>query len=413
MNKRAWLICIAVALALLAGVVGCILQQDQPAPQIPVAAATITDAWIQSAVSATANGDSIDVMGAGAVALQVSGTYTTATTSFEGTANGTNWVSIQCVDTADGSLDTSTTANGIWTCNAAGLTAVRAPVTWTSGTSVSVYAFSVESGTVNTADVDLANTETVAVSGALTVNDPISVTVGGQAVQLDDTDKMAVSLYGKDAAAGDIAVNASATGNWETDIHVAGQALQMDDTDKVAVSLYGSGSGAGDTAVNTDASGNVHILPFQAVTEIAVVELVGADEEVNTSDYGGSVALALGGSYSGYIDGVCIFATEDGTGAVQDSAGVLLFLDADPATTAGDTAITNAERLTVLGQVTFYASDWQTDATGGSACKEPGIPFHALSNIYALWFHTDATDLNDAAGDDESAELEVRYQRHS
>jgi hypothetical protein len=63
--------------------------------------------------------------------------------------------------------------------------------------------------------------------------------IGGQAPQLDDTDKLGVSLYGKDAAAGDKALNASAAGNLEVDlVGVNGQALQLDDTDKLTVVPY-------------------------------------------------------------------------------------------------------------------------------------------------------------------------------
>lgn len=53
----------------------------------------------------------------------------------------------------------------------------------------------------------------------------VDVEVGGVAPQLDDTDKIAVSLYGKDSAAGDIALNASASGNLEVDIHGSGSAI--------------------------------------------------------------------------------------------------------------------------------------------------------------------------------------------
>lgn len=40
-------------------------------------------------------------------------------------------------------------------------------------------------------------------------------------------------------------------------LDIAGTAPQLDDTDKLAVSLYGSGSAAGDTAVDVDSNGNI------------------------------------------------------------------------------------------------------------------------------------------------------------
>ena len=67
-----------------------------------------------------------------------------------------------------------------------------------------------------------------------------AMTIGGVAPQLDDTDKIAVSNYGKNAAAGDIALNANSSGDQEIDlVKIKGvSAPQLDDTDKIAVSLH-------------------------------------------------------------------------------------------------------------------------------------------------------------------------------
>ena len=148
--------------------------------------------------------------------------------------------------------------------------------------------------------------------------------------------------------------------------------------------------------------------------ESGVLELVGKDEEVNTNDYGGSVALTIGtDAYSGEIYEFVFIATEEGTGDVQDSAGWLLIFDADPATTAGDTSITAAERKTLVGQVEVAATDWITDANGGSAyIHSQPVSFHAVTSLYLVWFHTDATDLNDGAGDDEVLSVNCRYRRY-
>lgn len=43
-------------------------------------------------------------------------------------------------------------------------------------------------------------------------------------------------------------------------IDIGGQAPQLDDTDKIAVSLYGKGTSAGDDAVETDGSGNLQVV---------------------------------------------------------------------------------------------------------------------------------------------------------
>ena len=158
--------------------------------------------------------------------------------------------------------------------------------------------------------------------------------------------------------------------------------------------------------------------PFSAILEAGLTELVGINEQVDQNDYGGSVGISLAapGSQpvSGEILSFAFYATEDGSGAVQDSAGYLILMDANPAVTAGDTALAAAEFVTILGVVTVEATDWHTDANGGVAyIHDTPVPFHDLNTIYAVWFHSDATGLNDAAGDDEQLEFNFWYRRDS
>jgi hypothetical protein len=154
--------------------------------------------------------------------------------------------------------------------------------------------------------------------------------------------------------------------------------------------------------------------PFAAMLEGGLTELVGINEQVDQNDYSGSIGVALGGTYSGEILSIALYATEDGTGAVQDSAGILYIFDADPSIASGDTAMTAAERVTIIGKIGIGAADWDVDANGGLAyiCNQP-IPFHAVSNLYFVWKHLDATGLNDAAGDDEQLEFNFWYRRES
>lgn len=153
--------------------------------------------------------------------------------------------------------------------------------------------------------------------------------------------------------------------------------------------------------------------PFAPIRETGVLELVGADEEVNTDDYGGSVSADVStGSQpsSGLIIAAMFVATEEGTGDVQDSAGRLLIFDADPNPTVGDTALVAAEHKTKIGEIEVAAADWQTDTGGGHVYyADLQIPYHAVSTLYFVWFHEDATDLNDAAGDDEVLEVNLWY----
>jgi hypothetical protein len=150
------------------------------------------------------------------------------------------------------------------------------------------------------------------------------------------------------------------------------------------------------------------------ICELGVVELVGVDEQVDNGELSKSVSVPLGGTYSGELLNFAFYAAEDGTGAVQDSGGYLLILDADPAVAAGDTDLAAAEWPTVLGIVKVEASDWIVDANGGMAyITDTPVPFHALSTLYFVWLHNDATSLNDAAGDEERLAFNAWYRRDS
>jgi hypothetical protein len=154
--------------------------------------------------------------------------------------------------------------------------------------------------------------------------------------------------------------------------------------------------------------------PFAVMTEGGLTELVGINEQVDQNDYSGSIGVSLGATMSGEILAVAFYATEDGTGAVQDSAGILYVLDADPSIASGDTAMSAAARVTVIGKLAIGAADWDTDINGGLAyVSNAPIPFHALSTLYFVWKHLDATALNDAAGDDEQLEFNFWFKRES
>ena len=169
-----------------------------------------------------------------------------------------------------------------------------------------------------------------------------------------------------------------------------------------------------DNSGSLTVDGTVTAQPLSAILEGGLTELVGINEQVDQNEYSASVGVALGGTYSGEILSFALYATEDGTGAVQDSDGWLLVLDADPATTAGDTALTAAEWVTVLGRARVTPADWITDANGGVAyIYDTPIPFHALATLYFVWLHKDATSLNDGAGDDEQLEFNFWYRRES
>ena len=144
------------------------------------------------------------------------------------------------------------------------------------------------------------------------------------------------------------------------------------------------GTGAAASFKTTDTGALVHqpwhfTQPFAALIEGGLTELVGINEQVDQNDYSGSVGVALGGTYSGEILSWCFYATEDGTGYVDVDAG-----------------------------------DWVTDVNGGAAyIADQPLAFHALATLYFVWFHEDATSLNDGAGDDEQLQFNFWYRRDS
>jgi hypothetical protein len=160
--------------------------------------------------------------------------------------------------------------------------------------------------------------------------------------------------------------------------------------------------------------GTVTAQPIGALLEGGLTELIGINEQVDQNDYCGSVGVTLAGTYSGEILSIMLYSTEDGSGAVQTPEGYLYVFDADPSISSGDTSMTAAERVTVLGRAKVEATDWDTDANGGTAyVYDTPIPFHALATLYFVFKLTSATSLNDGAGDDEQLEFNFWYRRDS
>lgn len=106
---------------------------------------TRQDAWripaettMQNAASSTGNGTSMTVTGYGMAMLQVTGTFT-ATITVEGTRDsGTTWIQCSVSQVGGTELYDTITAPGVYRALIAGFDSVRARVTWTSGTSVTV-----------------------------------------------------------------------------------------------------------------------------------------------------------------------------------------------------------------------------------------------------------------------------------
>jgi len=92
---------------------------------------------LQNAVSATGNGVDFSVVGFGSATLQITGIFV-ATVVFYGSVDGINFVNIP---TKNRNLKTwvfSTTTTGLYDIDCSGLAKIRAVVTWTSGTSITI-----------------------------------------------------------------------------------------------------------------------------------------------------------------------------------------------------------------------------------------------------------------------------------
>ncbi len=98
---------------------------------------------MQAAAVATGDGTAVATVNAddGAhttLTMQIVG-ITTATITFEGTIDGTNWVSVPATNITSGASAATATANGVYRLTCTGLMQVRARVSaWTSGT-ITVY----------------------------------------------------------------------------------------------------------------------------------------------------------------------------------------------------------------------------------------------------------------------------------
>ena len=154
---------------------------------VPVSqkAATSTSATLQAAAVVTGNGSVISTDGMSAATFTVSGTYV-GTINFEGTEDGTTYTAISTTQLGTTIISTTTTTVGVFEASVAGLLNVRARLTWTSGTSVTVTAHAVP---VNFATRNV-NANIVS-SVALTVASHAVTNVGTFAVQAASKDTFA------------------------------------------------------------------------------------------------------------------------------------------------------------------------------------------------------------------------------
>ena len=110
---------------------------------------------MHSAASATANGSALDCEDYSVAAFQLTGTFT-ATITFEGTVDNTNWVAIEAINIASGAKATTAAAAGIYRMGIGSLLKVRSRLTWSSGTSITVTGILTNAADAIIQDVALA-----------------------------------------------------------------------------------------------------------------------------------------------------------------------------------------------------------------------------------------------------------------
>ncbi len=162
------------------------------------------------------------------------------------------------------------------------------------------------------------------------------------------------------------------------------------------------------------------VTPFAAILEIGSIEIIDEDDaEVEfLGEYSATADLSLSGTKSGEILSFMLTSSvvSGGSGEVQTGKGVVMFFDADPNTTSGDTALAanGAEHKTIIGQVQIEADEWDEDASGATLFKQVAIPFHALGTIFCVYRNTDTTAVwNSAGADNEELHINVWFRRDS
>jgi hypothetical protein len=121
-----------------------------------------------------------------------------------------------------------------------------------------------------------------------------------------------------------------------------------------------------------------------------LLELVGKNEQVDQNELGAAVSATFAASVE--LTRFTFYATEEGTGAIQDSAGDLLIFTADPGHSVGDngSGVSAAEGQTCVGVVTVTASDWVVlDNIGIADIKDQLIQLEGAGDLYFVWSHTD------------------------
>lgn len=113
---------------LIGGLLWCLSASLVGAQVIDKGSITANTSGAACAVALSCASIAVPNTGVVSVAIGVSNTYS-GTLAFEGTTDGTTWVSVQATNLADGTVATGTTSVGNWSVNNAGLVGVRVRAT--------------------------------------------------------------------------------------------------------------------------------------------------------------------------------------------------------------------------------------------------------------------------------------------
>lgn len=121
---------------------------------------------MHNAASASGNGATINVNGMSVAILELSGTFT-ASVAFEALVRD-SWVAISATNIATGTAATTASTAGSYRLNIAGFTQLRAVVTWTSGTSITIVGHTTNAGATDSSGGGAGGGETTLASAAHT-----------------------------------------------------------------------------------------------------------------------------------------------------------------------------------------------------------------------------------------------------
>jgi len=303
------------------------------------------DVTFQNAAAATANGVAANVEDYAILGAQVTGTFV-GTITFEGSADGTNYVALEAINTATGAKATTATAAGVYRMSVAGLQTVRARLAWTSGTSITVV------GHLTMASDAIIQALTLAANSGVDIGDVDVATINAVAPQFDTTDRLAVSLYGNQAAAGDTPVLVDAAGNLQIDVATIT---------------------AGETHIG-EVGGKITVVSANPVLTVA-----GA---YSSGDYVGTSATAIAFANAVRVSGGSgvIHAALLTDKAVQSISTELWLFDTAITSPTDNAAwsLSDAHAATHIGVIPF--STYYASALNSVSCvKSVGLPFKATA----------------------------------